>query len=72
MRIALVNPCWSYSGSIYFGCQDPHLPLQPRILGAQHGRLGVAVDRRPHHLDAVTIPALWSRGQAEACNTKSG
>jgi anaerobic magnesium-protoporphyrin IX monomethyl ester cyclase len=28
MRYALVNPNWTFEGSIYFGCQDPHLPLE--------------------------------------------
>ena len=28
MRIALINPAWSYEGSVYFGCRDPHLPLE--------------------------------------------
>lgn len=28
MRFALVNPPWSFDGSIYFGCRDPHLPLE--------------------------------------------
>lgn len=28
MKIALVNPDWSYEGSIYFGCRAPHLPLE--------------------------------------------
>jgi B12-binding domain/radical SAM domain protein of rhizo-twelve system len=28
MRVALVNPRWSYEGSIYFGCRSPHLPLE--------------------------------------------
>jgi anaerobic magnesium-protoporphyrin IX monomethyl ester cyclase len=28
MKIALVNPPWSFRGSIYFGCQEPHLPLE--------------------------------------------
>lgn len=28
MKIALVNPHWTYEGSIYFGCRDPHLPLE--------------------------------------------
>jgi anaerobic magnesium-protoporphyrin IX monomethyl ester cyclase len=28
MRVALVNPHWVYDGSIYFGCRDPHLPLE--------------------------------------------
>ena len=28
MRVALVNPRWSFDGSIYFGCRDEHLPLE--------------------------------------------
>jgi anaerobic magnesium-protoporphyrin IX monomethyl ester cyclase len=28
MRVALVNPAWSYEGSIYFGCREEHLPLE--------------------------------------------
>jgi anaerobic magnesium-protoporphyrin IX monomethyl ester cyclase len=28
MRVALVNPHWVFDGSIYFGCRDPHLPLE--------------------------------------------
>lgn len=28
MRVALVNPPWSFDGSIYFGCREPHLPLE--------------------------------------------
>jgi anaerobic magnesium-protoporphyrin IX monomethyl ester cyclase len=28
MRVALVNPTWSFEGSIYFGCREPHLPLE--------------------------------------------
>src|SRR3979490_249632 len=28
MKIALVNPPWSSDGSIYFGCREPHLPLE--------------------------------------------
>lgn len=28
MRVALVNPRWRYDHSIYFGCREPHLPLE--------------------------------------------
>ena len=28
MRVALLNPNWSFAGSIYFGCRKPHLPLE--------------------------------------------
>ena len=28
MRFALVNPNWTFDGGIYFGCREPHLPLE--------------------------------------------
>ena len=28
MKFALVNPAWNFKGSTYFGCQDPHYPLE--------------------------------------------
>lgn len=28
MKIALVNPPWTFENSIYFGCREPHLPLE--------------------------------------------
>ena len=28
MRFALVNPDWTFQGSTYFGCQEPHYPLE--------------------------------------------
>ena len=28
MRVALINPSWSFENSIYFGCREPHLPLE--------------------------------------------
>jgi B12-binding domain/radical SAM domain protein of rhizo-twelve system len=28
MKVALVNPRWNFERSIYFGCREPHLPLE--------------------------------------------
>jgi anaerobic magnesium-protoporphyrin IX monomethyl ester cyclase len=28
VKFALVNPNWDFKGSTYFGCQDPHYPLE--------------------------------------------
>lgn len=28
MKFALVNPKWDFQGSTYFGCRDPHVPLE--------------------------------------------
>lgn len=33
MKFALVNPKWSFEGSTYFGCPEPHFPLE--LLSAQ-------------------------------------
>ncbi len=40
MRVALVNPPWSFSGSIYFGCREPHLPLELGYAAALLRRAG--------------------------------
>ena len=40
MKVALVNPSWSYDGSIYFGCREPHLPLELGYAAALLGRAG--------------------------------
>ena len=34
MRYALINPNWNFDGSIYFGCREPHLPLEFGYAGA--------------------------------------
>lgn len=39
MRVALINPNWRFDGSIYFGCREPHLPLE---LGIARQRLETA------------------------------
>ncbi len=28
MKFALLNPNWDFKGSTYFGCRDPHVPLE--------------------------------------------
>src|SRR5215469_3847432 len=28
VRFSLINPAWNFDGSIYFGCREPHLPLE--------------------------------------------
>jgi anaerobic magnesium-protoporphyrin IX monomethyl ester cyclase len=48
MRVALVNPRWSFEGSIYFGCRDPHLPLE-------HGYAKALLEAQGH--EALLIDA---------------
>ena len=35
MKFALVNPAWSFEGSTYFGCREPHYPLE-LLFAAEH------------------------------------
>jgi anaerobic magnesium-protoporphyrin IX monomethyl ester cyclase len=61
MRYALVNPPWTFGGSIYFGCREPHLPLEYGYAGArlaQAGHEAVVVDGQ---LDALTVEATARR-----------
>ena len=53
MRYALVNPRWTFEGSIYFGCREPHLPLEygyARALLARDGHDVLLVDAHLHDL----------------------
>ena len=47
MRVALVNPPWGFEGSIYFGCREPHLPLELGYADAllrRHGHQTLLLD----------------------------
>ena len=54
MRVALVNPPWSYDGSIYFGCRAPHLPLELGYSKALLERAGHEVLLQDGHLLGLT------------------
>jgi anaerobic magnesium-protoporphyrin IX monomethyl ester cyclase len=63
MRVALVNPCWDFAGSIYFGCREPHLPLEfgcARVLLEQAGHETEIIDA---HLFALNHDEMgeWVR-----------
>jgi anaerobic magnesium-protoporphyrin IX monomethyl ester cyclase len=60
MKIALVNPRWSFEGSVYFGCREPHLPLEygyARALLRAQGHEVLLLDAHLHDLDTPTIVA---------------
>jgi anaerobic magnesium-protoporphyrin IX monomethyl ester cyclase len=53
MRVALVNPNWTFDGSIYFGCRQPHLPTElgcARALLEAAGHATLLVDAHLHAL----------------------
>src|SRR5436309_6105336 len=65
MKFALVNPPWSFDGSIYFGCREPHFPLEygyakALLHAAGHeaeifdGQLGAGAVEPPFRIDAIT------------------
>ena len=60
MKVALVNPAWSFEHSIYFGCRQEHLPLE---LGCCLAFLGAA-GHRTLMLDGA-LDGLDNQGLAE-------
>lgn len=66
MRVALVNPRWTFDGSIYFGCRAPHLPLElgyTKALLERDGHEAVIVDA---HAEGLESSALRARIEAVA------
>ena len=60
MRVALVNPPWSFEGSVYFGCREPHLPLElgyARALLERAGHEAWIVDAQARGLDFAGLRA---------------
>ncbi len=58
MKWALVNPPWSFDGSIYFGCRHPHLPLEygyARALLEREGHDVLLVDAHLHDLSLAEV-----------------
>lgn len=58
MRVALVNPHWTYDGSIYFGCRQPHLPLElgyAKALLEQAGHRALMLDGQLQRLDNAAL-----------------
>ncbi|MEO8182088.1 MAG: TIGR04295 family B12-binding domain-containing radical SAM protein [Deltaproteobacteria bacterium] len=64
MRVALVNPPWSFEGSAYCGCRAPHSPLElayARTLLVQRGHVVRLLDAQMSGADLAALEAeLWS------------
>ena len=58
MRVALVNPPWSFAGSIYFGCRAPHLPLELGAADVLLRRAGHESRMFDGHIMGQSIEAL--------------
>jgi anaerobic magnesium-protoporphyrin IX monomethyl ester cyclase len=61
MRVALINPNWSFEGSIYFGCREPHLPLEYGYAKALLLRAGHKCEIFDAHAEALDTAALADR-----------
>lgn len=61
MRYALVNPLWTFARSTYFGCQDPHLPIE--LLSARQAleAAGHEVLLIDAHMESLTPPQVRGR-----------
>jgi len=58
MRYLLLNPNWTFEGSIYFGCRDPHLPLEfgySKLLLERAGHEALLVDGQMDDLSPAQI-----------------
>ena len=58
MKIALVNPSWTFDGSINFGCREPHLPLEYGYARALLQRAGHEVAIFDAHLFQFSLEEL--------------
>ncbi|MBC7799053.1 MAG: TIGR04295 family B12-binding domain-containing radical SAM protein [Gemmatimonadaceae bacterium] len=66
MKVALLNPPWTFEGSIYFGCRAPHLPLELGYCRALLERAGHEVLLLDGHLLGQTYSELAAQVRAFA------
>jgi B12-binding domain/radical SAM domain protein of rhizo-twelve system len=60
MKVALVNPAWRFEHSIYFGCREPHLPLElgyAQALLERSGHETLMLDGPLQDMDAAALAA---------------
>ncbi|MGC2697929.1 MAG: TIGR04295 family B12-binding domain-containing radical SAM protein [Candidatus Angelobacter sp.] len=56
MKFALLNPNWDFQGSSYFGCRDPHVPLELMFAADQlriAGHDSLLIDAQTDNLTAA-------------------
>jgi B12-binding domain/radical SAM domain protein of rhizo-twelve system len=64
MKFALINPRWTFDGSIYFGCREPHLPLEygyARALLERAGHDVLLLDAHLHDLSDTEMSGRVAR-----------
>lgn len=61
MKFALVNPNWRFGGSIYFGCREPHLPLEYGYSKRLLEREGHDVEIVDGQMEALSLDEIAAR-----------
>jgi B12-binding domain/radical SAM domain protein of rhizo-twelve system len=61
MRFSLVNPAWNFNRSIYFGCREPHLPLELRYSEALLNAAGHDVEIVDGQLENLSVQEIANR-----------
>ncbi|MBV9507216.1 MAG: TIGR04295 family B12-binding domain-containing radical SAM protein [Acidobacteriia bacterium] len=61
MRFALINPFWTFDRSIYFGCREPHFPLEYGYAKALLEKAGHEAEIFDAHLEDLAPEQLYSR-----------
>lgn len=64
MKFALVNPNWDFAGSTYFGCRDPHTPLELMFALDHIGAAGHEPMLVDAHLNNLTLEQAKRRVDA--------
>jgi B12-binding domain/radical SAM domain protein of rhizo-twelve system len=64
VKVALVNPPWSFEGSVYFGCREPHLPLEYGYAQALLEREGHEVLLVDAHMECLRASDVRRRLEA--------
>ena len=64
MKFALVNPAWTFEGSTYFGCREPHYPLEllfahDQIVATGHDAL--VIDAQTDNLSMEQVRGVLNR-----------
>ncbi len=64
MKFALVNPNWDFAGSTYFGCREPHLPLELMYAAGQIRAAGHDALLVDAHIDKLGLDQANSKVDA--------
>ncbi|HKD90635.1 MAG TPA: TIGR04295 family B12-binding domain-containing radical SAM protein [Terriglobales bacterium] len=68
MKFALINPNWDFTGSTYFGCQEPHYPLELMFASDQIRAAGhepLLIDAQLNRLNTTEVRSQAAKFAAD-------